>query len=129
MAAHFIKKNRCGGSNVQGIHIWRHRNGDRFIARGEHGRRDAIAFAAKDDAAVTREIGLWQDPFIRVWMRRDAANAASTEIFEALNQRQVCRVRFLGELMPQAELGQLNDWQLQQRAHGIADGAAEEWTA
>ena len=38
-------------------------------------------------------------------------------------------VRFGGELVPLAELGQFNDGQLENRAHGIADGPAQKRAA
>jgi hypothetical protein len=129
LAAHFIKKYRCGGPNVQRIHVWRHGNCHGVIARGQHRRGNTIAFAAKDDTAISAEIGLRQDSFIGVWMGGDAVDAASVKLFEALNECQIRGMRLVSELMSLAEFCQLDDWQLQQRAHGIADSAPKKRAA
>ena len=55
-----VKKHRGRGANVQRIHGWRHGNGHCFVARLQNHRRDAIAFAAEDEAAIAGKICLRQ---------------------------------------------------------------------
>lgn len=129
LAAHFVKKNRCGRSDIERIHFWWHRDGNGFVAGGEDGFGYAVALAAEDDAAIAAEVGLRENFLIGVWVSRNAADAVRAKFFQAVDEGEVGEVRFVGELVAVAEFGELNDGQLQERAHGIADGSAQEGTA
>ena len=55
---HFVKKNCRGGADVERVNMRGHGDRHRFIAGGEHGGGNAIAFAAQNEAAVAGEIRL-----------------------------------------------------------------------
>ena len=82
----FVKKHRGGGADVQRIHRRRHGNRHRFVARFQNRRRNAVAFAAEDEAAIAGEIRLRQKSFVRVRMRGDAADAASAQFLQTFQQ-------------------------------------------
>ena len=96
--------------------------------RFQNRRRNAVAFAAENEAAIAGEIRLRQFIF-RARMRGDAADAASAQLLQTFHQRQFHGVRLFGELMPLAELGQFDDRQLKNRAHRIPNSAAQIRTA
>lgn len=75
LAIGLVEEYRGGAADVQRIYFERHRNGDRFIAGVEHCGRDAVAFAAEDDATVLSEMCL-RECRARVRMRGYAPNTA-----------------------------------------------------
>ena len=58
LAIRFVKECRRGAADVERVHRFRHRDGCGVIASGQHGWRDAVAFAAEHDAAIAGEVGL-----------------------------------------------------------------------
>ena len=62
-------------------------------------------------------------------MRREATDAADVKFLQTFHQFQIRGVRFGGKLMPLAEFRQFDDGQLEDCAHGVAHGAAQEWAA
>jgi hypothetical protein len=86
LAVGFVEEDGSGGTDVEGIDIWRHWDGDGFVAGGENLGADAITFAAEYDAAIAGEICLRQNLFIRMRVGSDTADAASLEFFETFHQ-------------------------------------------
>ena len=125
----FVEENRRGGADVQRIHRGRHGNGHRFIAGFQNGRGNAVAFAAEDDAAIAGKIRLRQKFLFVCGCAAMQRTPRARKFLQAFNERLGRGVRFGGELMPLAEFRQFDDRQLQNRAHGIADGAAQKRAA
>src|SRR5438445_13095217 len=75
LASGFVEKDGGGAADVEGIDLWRHRDGDGFITHGQHGRGNTLAFAAENDAAVAGQVGLRQGPAGPVGLGWRATNA------------------------------------------------------
>ena len=129
LTRNLVEKNRRRRAHIERVHRGWHGNGHRFIARFQHGCRNAIALAAEDDAAIAGEIRLRKRFAIGVRMRRNATDTAGAKVLQAFNERLGRGVRLGGEQVPLAEFRQFDDRQLQNCAHGIAHGAAQERAA
>jgi hypothetical protein len=121
LARGFVEEDGGGGADVERIHFLGHRYQDGFIALGQYRRGDAVAFAAEDDAAVAREIGLGERFFVGVGMGGDAADAVGAELAQGLGECQTGALR----RVVAARRPYLKDGNFEDRAHGVADGAAE----
>ena len=106
-----------------------HGDRDGFVAGGEDGWGNAITFTAENDAGIAAEIGLRQDAFVGVRMGGDAANAARAELLQTLDEGEFGGVGIDAGAAPLANAGEFHDGQLQDGAHGIADGPAQERAA
>ena len=129
MAVYFVKKNCGGGADVERVNMRRHGDGHGVITGGEDCRGDAVAFAAEDHAAISGEIGLRENPLVRVRMRSDAADAPRAQFVQALHERHGRGMRIELPRRPLAEARQFDHGQLQNRAHGIAHRAAQKRAA
>ena len=112
LAVHLVKKHRRRRADVQRIHVVRHRNRHRLVARGQNLPGNPVAFAAENHAAIAGEIRLRQI-FLSV-----CGCAARQRTPCARNSRKVCD-----------EVRGFQHRQLEQRAHRVADGAAQEQAA
>ena len=90
----------------------RHGDGYGLVAGREHGRGNAVAFAAEDEQQSPAEVRLGQSPAVSMRMGGDATNAALAQVAQGLGQA-----------------GGFHDWELEDGAHGAAHGAAQEWAA
>src|ERR1700754_3715630 len=82
----FVEEDSGGGADVEGVDVWWHGNRHGFIAGGEHCGGNAVTFAAEDNAAISAEIGLRQNPFVRVRVRGDTVDAARAKVLQAFDQ-------------------------------------------
>src|SRR5258705_6946575 len=55
---HFVEEYRAGAGDIQGICLLLHGNGNGFVAGFEYLWRNAVTFAAENDATIGREVGL-----------------------------------------------------------------------
>ncbi len=84
LAGGFVEEDGCCCADVKGIHCVGHGDEDGFIAFGENGSGDAMAFAAENNAAVAGEVRLRHGFLVGVRMGGDAANAVGAELAEGL---------------------------------------------
>lgn len=108
LPAGLVEEDGGGGTDIEGINFVGHGDENGFVAGGEDGFGDAIAFAAEDDAAIAGEIGLGEGFPVSVGMRGDAADVVGAEGLEGFNQGL-----------------SLKDGNFEDGAHGIADRAAK----
>lgn len=112
LPVHFVEKDGGSSGHVQGIDGSLHGDGDGVIAGSQDVRRQPVAFAAENDATIAGEIRLGEDVIRRARMGCEAPHAPVPQNLQGL-----------------LEAARFDDGQLEDRAHGVPDGASEERAA